>query len=396
MSASDREGTVAGYLAARPSYEDLVSICELAALVCEAPSAHVTLVAGDRECTVASYGDVGAHELGDLAGPGTARALADAGEDVYREEPIDPAPPAGDPSGRGRAPVRLYAAAVLRAPSGVAVGTLSVVDIRPGRLLERRQNTVDRRRRMLATLARQVIGALELGVRTEELARSNAELARSQQQLAAFAGQISHDLKNPLAATLAFIELLGDVDVVSGDPVARQYAARSLASGRRMLTMIDDLLGYARLGGTLHRRPVRLDDVLPAVLQDLGDLASAGSVRWTGDAIIHAAPAQLRALLQNLLSNALVYTRDGVPAEVSVTAQPAPDGAVLIVADNGTGIPPEKRAEVLLPLVRLRTDVHGTGLGLATCQRIVAGHGGTLEIGETPGGGTTIRIVLPQ
>jgi signal transduction histidine kinase len=72
------------------------------------------------------------------------------------------------------------------------------------------------------------------------------------------------------------------------------------------------------------------------------------------------------------------------------------DGGVLLrVSDNGPGIPPESRNAVVRPLVRLRTDVPGAGLGLAVCARIAAAHGGSLHVGETPGGGTTVTVDLP-
>lgn len=390
---AERQSTVATYLAARPAEDDLVSLCELAALVCEAPAATVNLIDGERQVTVAAYGADGevsaAHEsLGALA-------LA-ASEDVYLEDARSDPRFAAHAFGSASADAsRMCAAVVLCAPGGVPVGTLCVTDTRPNRPLERRQNAVVQRRRMLATLARQVVGVFELSIRTDLLARTNAELARSQQHLAAFAGQISHDLKTPLSATLGFAELLSDLPTVVADQTATQYVQRCMSSSRRMLAMIDDLLGYARFGGTLNRRAVPLDEVLPAVLEDLGEVASRGAVSWLGVDVV-ADPAQLRALLQNLIGNALLYSREGVPPEVLVTARETADGVELVVSDNGSGIPADRRDEVLLPLARLRTDVAGTGIGLATCQRIVAGHGGSLHIGDAPGGGTAIRILLPR
>jgi signal transduction histidine kinase len=247
---------------------------------------------------------------------------------------------------------------------------------------------------MLAILARQVVDLFELSLRTDELDRTNVELARSQEHLAAFAAQISHDLKTPLSGALAWAELLGQLPVVAGDADARDYLRRCLTSGRRMMTLIDELLQYAGMGGTLARRNVPLDEVMSAVVQDLAEPVSRGKVRWSG-VDIDADPVQLRALLQNLVANALTYAREGVRPEVVVTALDTPGGVELCVADNGSGIPPERRTEVLLPLARHRIDVPGNGLGLATCQRIVTDHGGSLQIRDNPGGGTVVVATFP-
>jgi signal transduction histidine kinase len=284
--------------------------------------------------------------------------------------------------------VRLYATALLRSPAGHSVGTLCVFDERPGRL-------PDHRLAALSKLADRVVDVLELQLRTRELATTVRELARSQEHLAAFAGQVSHDLKTPLTASLGYAELLSELPLVASDAHASRYAQRCLATGQRMLTMIEELLDFARIGGKLDQRRISLDEVMPLVVEDLGGLARDASVTWTGDDF-SADPLQVRVLLQNLVGNAVTYRRRDARCEVVVEALRTPVGTELVVADNGSGIPAERRADVLRPLARLRTDVPGTGLGLATCSRIVAAHGGTLHLGDTPGGGLTVTALLPN
>lgn len=372
---------------------DLAALCELATLLCDVPSAAINLVDDQHQYTIAGHGV----QPGVCAAEDSLCAVAVANEtDVYVADARTDPRFADNPWVDGRvATIRLYAAALLRSPEGAVVGTICIFDPEPPRAVERRQGLPARRRHVLAALANQVVDVLELHVRTHTLAEANRELARSQEHLTAFAAQISHDLRTPLTAILGFAELLGEQPSVSGDPVAAAYARRCLSSSQRMLVMINELLGYARLGGTLHPQPVHLDEVMSAVMDDLGELAGEGTVGWTGEDVV-ADPAQLRVLLQNLVGNALTYRREGVPAEVRVTAFDSPIGYELVVADNGSGIPADRRADVLQPLTRLRTDVPGTGIGLATCNRIVAVHGGTLHIEDTPGGGTTITVVLPH
>jgi signal transduction histidine kinase len=140
---------------------------------------------------------------------------------------------------------------------------------------------------------------------------------------------------------------------------------------------------------------VPLDEVVPAVLEDLGTLPPEVDLSWRGDAAVPADPAQLRALLQNLVGNAVKYRPAGRPLTVRVESSSTDGGVELSVSDDGAGIPAAQRAEALAPLRRLRTDVPGSGLGLATCRRILAAHDGTLQLGDSPGGGLTVRAIFP-
>lgn len=365
---------------------ELSALCELAARICDTPGAAVNLIDEAKQHQVAALGaDPSVCDREDSMCAITVAANTDL---VVADASTDPRF-AANPWVDGRlGTVRFYAGTLLRAPGGEPVGTLCVFDERPRVLTEER-------RRGLRFLAAQVVDVLELRVQRRLLRDALDELSRSHEYLAAFAGQISHDLKTPLTACLGFLELLADLPLVQQDPEAVEYVQRCESSSRRMFDLIEELLAYARVGGTLHRNPVELDDLLPQVLDDLGETAGRGSVTWSGPALV-GDPAQLRALLQNLVGNALTYQRAGVPGEVTVHTVGVGDTIQLQVVDNGPGIPAERRRDVLAPLTRLRPEIPGTGLGLATCHRIVAAHGGTLSIGASANGGTTVTVLLPR
>jgi signal transduction histidine kinase len=377
---------VTDYLDVRPkTRRDLEALCEIAAVVCSVPVADVNLVDAENLYTLAAYGDV--------AGVGTrddsmcSITMATGGDVVIRDASQD-ARYAGNPWVDGRlGDVRFYASCLLRTPAGHTLGTLCVYDDVPRELSPHRQS-------MLAKVAQQAADVLELQLQTARLEETLAELERSHSRLAAFAGQVSHDLKTPLTSVIGFAELLEDLPSVATDETARDYLNRCTSSGRRMLAMIDEMLAFARIGGTLNRVDIDLDEVLPAVLADLGPAAAAVGVSWGGDPV-RADAAQLRALLQNLVGNAVAYRRPETESTVLVRATARLGGVELTVIDNGTSIPPERRAEVLAPLGRLRRDLPGSGLGLAICTRIAEAHGGSLRLGETPGGGTTVTVNLP-
>ncbi|HEY0166566.1 MAG TPA: GAF domain-containing sensor histidine kinase [Jatrophihabitans sp.] len=284
--------------------------------------------------------------------------------------------------------VRFYAASPLRAPGGHLVGTICVFDPEP-RTLNAEQRTA------LQTLAVGVVDVLELRRRSDQLRQTVAELARSHRQLAAFAGQLSHNLKTPLTASLGFGELLQDHPAVRQDPAALEYANRSVSASQRMMSAIDQLLSYASMGGTPQHEAVRVPELVEEVLVDLGPAAADAEVRCDQAEVV-ADPVQLRVLLLNLIENAVTYRNPDVRCEVAVTVAATSWGSELRVADNGPGIPAEQRPAVLRPLVRLESETAGTGLGLATCERIVAAHGGTLSITDTAGGGTTVCVRLPR
>ncbi len=226
------------------------------------------------------------------------------------------------------------------------------------------------------------------------LAAANAELRRSNADLTDFAGAVSHDLVAPLAAVGGYLELLGDLD--TGGPRTQSWVSSAAQAVTRMRDLIDALLDYAAAGSApVRTRPVPLGDLLAQVLQDLGgDIAAAGArvgvpaglPTLTGD------PVLIRQLLQNLISNAIKYREPSRPCRIEISA-----GAdSVLIADNGIGIPPERRDEVFDMFTRVDgVPVPGHGIGLSSCLRIAERHGGTITLGDTPGGGTTVLVTLP-
>ena len=136
-----------------------------------------------------------------------------------------------------------------------------------------------------------------------------------------------------------------------------------------------------------------LSDVMSEIVADIGPMADQATITYE-DEVVVADRAQLRLMLQNLVTNSVRYRSPERPATVHVSASRLPNGVGIRVIDNGVGIPALRRRDVVAPLVRLDTTTAGSGLGLATVERIAESHGGLLHIGETPGGGTTIRVLL--
>ncbi|HKU35266.1 MAG TPA: HAMP domain-containing sensor histidine kinase, partial [Paenarthrobacter sp.] len=284
--------------------------------------------------------------------------------------------------------VRFYASVPLQTDSGFVPGTLCVFS---DEAQELRPEQVS----MLEVLARQVVELLELQHRTAQLDRTYAELKDSNAKLAGFAGRVSHDLRIPLTTILGYVELVEDnPDVQPGTSTAK-YLDKIGASGRRMLSMLEDVLSYSRVGGGLQPTYSSLGEIADEVARDLG--IDDDGILEVQDLAVYADPGQLRTLLQNLLTNAMNYRSPERDLRIRISGVANYHGATIYVADNGKGIAPEDRAKVLEPLVRLRRpgDGSGTGLGLATCSSIAKAHGGDLTLTETPGGGTTVAVSFP-
>ncbi|GAA4606212.1 signal transduction histidine kinase/integral membrane sensor domain MASE1 [Actinoplanes octamycinicus] len=226
---------------------------------------------------------------------------------------------------------------------------------------------------------------------------------RHRDELAAFAGVVAHDLSNPLTTVEGWAEnvadLLGPDAGRPGDGIARIQRA-----GARMRNLINDLLAYA----TARDNALQLTAVdLTTVVTDIA-VARIDQAETTGTPVprlhigelplVHADPALIRQLLDNLIGNAVKYTAAGVVPDITVTG--AYDGAQVrvTITDNGIGIPAGQHATVFDNFHRAHRDAGyaGTGLGLAICKRIVERHGGTIIAADAASGaGTVVTFTLP-
>lgn len=285
------------------------------------------------------------------------------------------------------ASVRFYASSPLVTPDGIPIGTLCVFDEETGDLDAEKRRAVD-------LLAHQVVEVLELRKVTRELSQSN-------EQLAHFAGQIGHDLRNPLMAVSGFLELATDSPEMVNAPFAATVIARAESAASRMAIMITDLLTFAQAGGSQPRREqIDLQFLVNSVVEDLHSAIEETGAKVVVDAPVRLLgdPTLLRALLQNLVANAIKFSAAaGDTPVVEVRAQEISTGWRLTVDDNGPGIAPQQRESVFDLMDRgTAHGVSGLGIGLSTCRRIVQAHGGRIGIEDSGLGGASVWVVLPD
>jgi signal transduction histidine kinase len=222
-------------------------------------------------------------------------------------------------------------------------------------------------------------------------------------ELRALMVMASHDLKSPLASVVMHVDMLRtDYGAVLGEEFARDLAAVDRGLGR-MARLTQDLLDYARAGHIVSLAPVCLQEVVDDVAADYR--AGSGSPEIVVPEMMPTVLADsglLRHLLDNLVGNAVKYSRTGCTARVEIGVRSQQDGTVRVeVADQGIGIPAEDRSKVFDAFHRCANSGErpGTGLGLAICKRIAERHGGNIGVDAVEGGGSrfwfTVAAAVP-
>jgi signal transduction histidine kinase len=180
---------------------------------------------------------------------------------------------------------------------------------------------------------------------------------------------------------------------------ARDWANRIVHGTTRMKTLVDDLLSYARLGSGLTAQPVDTAELIMELAATVRATSeTAGEISVGPLPVIDGDRTQLGQLFQNLLTNALKFTRPGHAARVEVSAVRSGDGWIFAVEDDGIGIAADARERVFQMFKRLHTGeaYGGTGIGLAICRRVTENHGGRIWVEGNSKGGTTIRVLFPS
>jgi PAS domain S-box-containing protein len=231
----------------------------------------------------------------------------------------------------------------------------------------------------------------------QRVADRTRELQSLNHELESFCYSVSHDLRAPLRAIAGFAEILVRNYTDTLDDKARDYLGRVLTATQRMGELIDDLLQLSRVSREeMRRETVDLSAIARDVLADLGhaeperrvDALVEDGLSTTGDTRL------LRIVLENLLGNAWKFTSKTPAARIAFTASHKDGTPGFAVSDNGAGFDMRYAGKLFSPFQRLHrtTEFPGTGIGLATVQRIVIRHGGHISVRAEPGKGATFHF----
>jgi signal transduction histidine kinase len=221
-----------------------------------------------------------------------------------------------------------------------------------------------------------------------------AQLEESVKELEAFSYSVSHELRAPIRHIDGFIRILLETDEARLSAGARQCVTRILNAVQSMTTIVDALLKLAQVGRqNLELRKTPLNRVVASVLDELRTEYEGRQVEWRIDELPQAECDRglMKQVFMNLLSNALKYTRPRAMAVISVGQMVVDDRRVIFVRDNGVGFDAKQIDRLFGQFQRLHRQeaFEGTGVGLATVQRIIQRHGGKIWAEGSEGQGAT-------
>jgi signal transduction histidine kinase len=235
-----------------------------------------------------------------------------------------------------------------------------------------------------------------------ELAKRAAELEATNKDLESFAYSVSHDLRAPLRHLVGYSELLQKQASSLLDDKSRRYMQTILQSAKRMGDLIDDLLAFSRIGrAETQKMLVSLEQLVKEVVAEFRQETKGRDIAWKIGALpaCYGDRSMLRLAIVNLVSNAVKFTRLRTQAEIEIGCVDGNRNEVeVFVRDNGAGFDMQYANKLFGVFQRLHLpeQFEGTGIGLATVQRIIHRHGGKVRAEGAVDQGATFYFSLPK
>lgn len=251
-------------------------------------------------------------------------------------------------------------------------------------------NATERRERLI----------LELSASNKRAEAALFAATRSNEELQQFAYAASHDLKEPLRMVKSFVQLLARKYDGRLDEQATEFIHYAAEGAQRMDSLLEALLEYSRLGHVAEKppQPVNLETVLDGTLTSLRAAIDESAAVVTHDPLpaVMAEDLHMQQLFQNLISNAIKYRGEEAP-RIHLSAKRQGDEWMCAIRDNGIGIDPKYGSKIFGIFKRLHgSEYPGTGIGLASCKKIVERYRGQIWVESQPGTGSTFFFTLPD
>jgi len=238
----------------------------------------------------------------------------------------------------------------------------------------------------------------ERKVQEENIRHQQEELKIKNKELEHFAYIASHDLKEPLRTISNYMNIIAEDYLPQLDEVAGKYVSAVNKATSRMEVLIGALLDFSRLGKDKELKLTDTARIVADAKEDLKNLIERTSTEVIiGDLpVLPVYEVEFRQLIQNLISNAIKFSRKDIAPKISITSQLIKDGYEFAVQDNGIGIEPEHYERIFRIFQRLHTDglYEGYGIGLANCKKIVELHQGRIWVESKPGQGSTFYFTI--
>lgn len=232
-----------------------------------------------------------------------------------------------------------------------------------------------------------------------EIEKQNKKLISQNSELEQFTFIASHDLQEPLRTLISFSNLLQEECKGKINEQTDIYLDFIEKSSTRMQKLVKGLLDYSRIGKEKNISFVNLNSIISDVKNDLALIINEKNATITSNELpgVLGYEVELRQLFQNVLSNALKFSKKGVPSNITISATESEKQVTISIADNGIGIEEKDFDKIFILFKRLhnRNDYEGTGIGLAHCKKIIDLHGGSISVESTLGAGSTFKFTIP-
>lgn len=259
-------------------------------------------------------------------------------------------------------------------------------------------------------IAQDITSLIDKEIMLEE---KNLQLERQNDELASFNHMASHDLQEPLRKIQVLSKMILEHEEGILSDTSVNYFNRILHSANRMQTLINDLLDYSRANNRLSIKvPFELNKILKESLHNLKEEISLKKAKIVAEPlpVLNVIPSQMQQLFNNLIENAIKYSKEGVHPEIKITAKIVPGEQItgyglkkiahyhcISFTDNGIGFEQKYANKIFEIFQRLhgKNEYSGTGIGLTICKKVVQNHNGYITASGTPGEGATFSLFFP-
>jgi len=275
---------------------------------------------------------------------------------------------------------------------GEAIGTVAVLSDRPDRFSDDDQD-------LLVNFASQA----SIAIRNASVYGKIRDLDRMKSE---FVAVVSHEVRTPLTAIKATLEILGDEKYFPADAGQLEMIQICQANVSRLELLINDILDFSKLESSklsTNFEPTAMSSLVERVLLDIGNLAGPKRIRLESSVrrdlpMIEIDSLRVAQVLVNLIANAIKFSPEG--STVDIAAEPEGEGLTVRIRDRGIGITPEDLPKLFTKFHQLNSSTTrsagGTGLGLVICKGIVEEHGGKIWVESSPGAGSCFSVWLPR
>ena len=238
--------------------------------------------------------------------------------------------------------------------------------------------------------------------RTGELRKTNDDLQSVNKELETFAYSVSHDLRAPVRHIAGFTEFLQKHSGPVLDDKSREHIGKILDAANRMGSLVDDLLAFSRIGrAETQTTTIDLQQLVNEVVSEIAPDTQDREIAWSIGTlpVCYGDPSMLRLVFGNLISNAVKFTRLRHTAQIQIgSINHQPNEVVVFIKDNGVGFDMKYKDKLFGVFQRLHSQesFEGTGIGLATVQRIIHRHGGRVWAEGSINNGATFYVALPK